>query len=427
MSKTFSIKTLGCKLNQYESSSIAHHFLSRGWSPVDFGVTADAVIINTCTVTDRSDKKCRNLIRQGARSATSGKVIVTGCMADARRDELLAMSEVAAAFTNSGKSSIVGYAEEMLEPGATISESSGQGVDAPLPYLHTRGFLKIQDGCDNSCTYCIVPSVRGRASSRTFDVVVDHARKLIDAGCPELVLTGITIGGYNSGGRTLADIVKAITDLEGRFRVRITSIEPDHVTPGLAEMFSHPRVCPHIHLPLQSGSDRILSLMNRHYDRSKYMESVARLRKIQPDLAVGADLIIGFPGESDDDFADSLSMVREAEFAYVHQFTFSPRAGTPAASMAQTVRPDEIALRAKRLRETSLDYALRYRRRFVGQILESVVEKNRGNDGYTAVSGNYIKISLEDSAEARRYRGKLAPVMLDSSDPEESRGHVMEG
>ena len=427
MSKTFAIKTLGCKLNQYESSAIAHHFLAGGWSSVDFGGKADVVVVNTCTVTDRSDKKCRNLIRQGARSSRSNSVIVTGCMADARRDELLSMREVAAAFTNSEKSSIVGFAEGLLNTPAAETEDAGPSADAPLPYLHTRGFLKIQDGCDNTCTYCIVPSVRGRALSRPFEEIMDHARGLIDSGCPELVLTGITIGGYNSEGRTIADIVEAITGLSGRFRVRITSIEPNHVTPRLAEMFSHPMVCPHIHLPLQSGSDRILSLMNRRYDRRKYLESVEALRKVNPDIAVGADIIIGFPGENTDDFEESLTMVSETGFAYVHQFTFSPRKGTPAASMAQTNRPGEIAGRAKLLRETALDLAVKYRRRFTGRTLESVVEKNRGNDGYTAISGNYIKISLEDGPVARRYRGRLAPVLLESSDTDESRGRIMEG
>ena len=424
MPRTFSIKTLGCKLNQYESSLMAHRFLSRGWEPVDFGQAADAVIINTCTVTDRSDKKCRNLIRQGARFARGSGVIVTGCLAEARRDELQAMPEVAAAFDNSGKDDIVTRIETLLD-GDTVRESGADETDAPLPYLHTRGFLKIQDGCDNSCSYCIVPSVRGRARSRDFGGILDHARKLVDSGCPELVLTGITIGNYSHDGRDLAGLVEALAALKGDFRIRITSIEPNHVDARLAALLAHPRVCPHLHLPLQSGSDRILSLMNRPYTRRDYLRAVETLRNANPGIAIGADIIIGFPGEEEDDFRQSLDMVGEAGLAYVHQFTFSPRSGTAAAGMTGRIAARETGERGTRLREAALERALAYRRGHVGAVLASVVEKNRGGSGYTAVSGNYIKIALEDSEITRLSRGKLAGVLLESVSAAGNRGRII--
>jgi threonylcarbamoyladenosine tRNA methylthiotransferase MtaB len=424
MPRTFSIKTLGCKLNQYESSLMAHRFLSRGWEPVDFGQAADAVIINTCTVTDRSDKKCRNLIRQGARFARGGGVIVTGCLAEARREELRAMPEVAAAFGNSDKDDIVPRIEMLLD-GDTVREPRGDETDAPLPYLHTRGFLKIQDGCDNNCSYCIVPSVRGRARSRDFGGILDHARKLAGSGCPELVLTGITIGNYSHDGRDLAGLVEALAALEGDFRIRITSIEPNHVDARLAALLAHPRVCPHLHLPLQSGSDRVLSLMNRPYTKSGYLRAIDMLRSANPGIAIGADIIIGFPGEEEGDFLQSLEMVRAADFAYVHQFTFSPRSGTAAAGMTGRVSARETGERGARLREAALERALAYRRAHVGKVLPSVVEKNRGAGGYTAVSGNYIKIILEDSEITRGARGKLAGVMLGSVSASGNLGHVI--
>lgn len=424
MPKTFCIKTLGCKLNQYESSLMAHRFLSHGWEPVEFGLEADVVIINTCTVTDRSDKKCRSHIRQGARFSRGGGVIVTGCLAEARRDELQAMPEVLAAFANSEKDDIILHAERLLSE-SPVPDATGDSSDSPLPFLHTRGFLKIQDGCDNSCSYCIVPSVRGGARSRDFGGILGHARKLIDAGCPELVLTGITIGGYSDGGRDLASLVEALAELEGNFRLRITSIEPNHVTGRIAGLLNHPRVCPHIHLPLQSGSDRILGLMNRPYSRREYLSVVAMLRSACPGIAVGADIIIGFPGETEDDFLLSLETVGEAGFAYVHQFTFSPRSGTPAADMPGRVPARVAGERGERLRRAALERALEFRTAHLGTVLDAVVEKNRGGGGYTAVSGNYIKIALEDDEITERSRGTLAGVMLDSVSAAGNRGHIV--
>ncbi len=423
MPRTFCIKTLGCKLNQYESSLMAHRFIARGWEAVEFGNAADVVIINTCTVTDRSDRKCRGYIRQGARFSRRGGVIVTGCLAEALRDDLLAMPGVLAALTNAEKDDIVLHAERLL--GADPARDAPPDIDTPLPFLHTRGFLKIQDGCDNRCSYCIVPSVRGRARSRGFDDVLDHARTLIRAGCPELVLTGITIGNYSDKGGDLASLAEAIAGLEGDFRLRITSIEPNHVTERLAAILAHPGVCPHIHLPLQSGSDRILRLMNRPYARRDYLAAVALLRSACPDIAVGADIIIGFPGETEEDFGESLSMAGEADFAYVHQFTFSPRAGTPAAAMPGRVAPRVAAERGDRMRAASLERALAYRKRFIGRTLPSVVEKNRGGDGFTAVSGNYLKIVLDDTPETRSARGRIAGVLLERADASGNRGRVV--
>jgi threonylcarbamoyladenosine tRNA methylthiotransferase MtaB len=255
--KTFCIKTLGCKLNQYESALIAQRFLSRGWQAIDFGETADAVIINTCTVTDRSDKKCRNLIRQAARFSRTGAVIVTGCLVESSQKELERMGCILACFPNSAKDSIVHYAEQLLE--GISSAKPADDVNTPLPFLRTRGYVKVQDGCDQHCSYCIVPSVRGSARSRPLREVLAHVHALIEAQCPEIVLTGITIGNYRDGDIDIAKLVETIVQCVGNFRLRITSIEPMHVSDALIEMLAHPKVCPHLHLPLQSGSDRILS------------------------------------------------------------------------------------------------------------------------------------------------------------------------
>jgi threonylcarbamoyladenosine tRNA methylthiotransferase MtaB len=423
MVKTFSIKTLGCKLNQYESSLIAGRFIERGWEPIPFGQSADIVIINTCTVTDRSDKKCRNYIRQGARLSGSGKAVVTGCLAESCGDELSSMPDVLASFGVSSAEKIIDLADGSSPE--QVPRVEDMKSEYPAPFQHTRGFLKIQDGCDGACSYCIVPSVRGKAWSRPFDEVIGHAQRLIGTGCPEIVLTGITTGNYSFGGRRLSDLVRAIIGIEGDFRLRITSIEPEHATEDLIEAMTDKKVCRHIHLPLQSGSDRILSQMNRPYTRKAYVSIIDKLRRTIPGLAVGTDIIIGFPGESEDDFNESVRAVSECGFSYVHQFSFSPRKGTPASIISNRAGRDALSRRSALMRETSLKKGLEYREAFKGLDLVSVIEKNRGVGGYSAVSGNYIKILLDDSPLNIEYSGKLAPVRLETAGLKSNTGYII--
>ncbi len=467
MSRTFSIKTLGCKLNQYETSQIAAQFLDNGWRALPFGERVDLVIINTCTVTDRSDKKCRKYIRQGAALSRAGGAIVTGCLVERDPVALRSMPEVMEVFTNSEKESIYAritrsYEPERLAyphsdtvnrdlsrvrnahllPGSPVGGAAsstmmrrGYGVsshvsadkksaETPLPYFHTRGYVKVQDGCDGKCSYCIIPSVRGKPRSRPFREILDHTRRLIDHGCPELILTGITIGKYNYDGKTLSELVESLIDIRGKFRVRITSIEPDHISASLISLFTSEKICNHIHLPLQSGSDRILRRMKRPYARSEYINTIEDIRAVVPDMAIGTDLIVGFPGEGEDDFKQTIEMVEMVRFSYVHQFTFSPRSGTDAASMEQDLSPQTIAERSDRLRELSKRIGLEYRKKFEGRILESVIEKKRFGDNYTAVTDNYIKIALGDSV-FNGEGGRLAPVKLISAGIERNRGIII--
>ncbi len=451
MSGTFSIKTLGCKLNQYESGLIAGQFTAAGWDLRPFGDMVDVVIVNTCTVTDRSDKKCRNYIRQGARFSRLGKAVVTGCMAERDAAGLLALPEVLAVFNNSDKSGLPEKIQQVLrrsEPGmeasrdnqypissvekGTYSLGGGDGdtpagAEEPLPLNRTRGFLKIQDGCDGTCSYCIVPSVRGGPRSREFRLVVDHARKLIDSGCPELVLTGITIGKYESGRKDLADLVEALALLDGDFRLRVTSIEPKHVTERLVGLLGSARVCPHIHLPLQSGSDRILRLMQRPYSAAEYMGIVDTIRKKSDKIALGTDVIIGFPGEEESDFLESLQMVERAGFSYVHQFSFSPRSGTPASAMNGACPERDIARRSSRMRELGAAVGLAYRKRFEGEVLPCVVEANRRRGGHTAVSGNYIKMELRPGPGNEGAEGRIAGVRLVRTGRDANTGELVPG
>ena len=400
----FSIKTLGCKLNRYEADQIAAGLSARGWHAVPFGDAAELVIVHTCTVTDNSDRKCRNYIRQGARFATGGKVVVTGCLG--RRDPagLRAMGEVLDVIDSSGDD----LPRRIEESFGTAPSAAAEAVP---PYRsRTRSYVKIQDGCDGSCSYCIVPSVRGKPVSRPFDEVIAHMRGLVGAGVPEIVFTGITIGKYEDDGRDLAALAETVLALDGNFRLRITSIEPGHVTPRLISLFGHPKLCDHIHLPLQSGSDRVLSEMNRPYTREKYLGVVRAFRERLPDMAIGADIIVGYPGETEDDFEQTLDIVRRAELSHVHQFSYSRRGGTRSASQKEC-DPAVVASRAHALKSLASEYSRAYADRFEGKILLSVIERS-GEDGFSALSSNYLKASL--GAGAGRRWGEIVPVRFSS-------------
>jgi len=410
--KTFSIKTLGCKCNQYESAQIASQLLASGFNAVPFGSLADIVIINTCTVTDKSNKKCRNYIRQGARFSKSGGVIVTGCMVQTHKHEIEAMDEVIAAYTNEQKGqfiSLIGTIDTIKQKSLNHFETKNSPF--ALPYMRTRGYIKIQDGCDGHCSYCIVPVVRGVPQSRPIDDVVNHARYLIDSQCPEIVLTGITIGKYHDKGYTLAQLIEKIVQLEGNFRVRVTSVEPVNVDDALVAMLAHDKVCKHIHLPLQSGSDAVLTHMRRPYSFTYYMHCVEKIKKVLPDIAIGTDIIVGYPVEGDSDFALTLQAVTECQFAYIHQFTYSPREGT-VSSKCKTIPHDIVAIRAEQLRNTAQKYSVQYKKQFINATREAVIEKS--NDNIIALTDNYLKIKLENNHLNRSSVGQLFPVAITS-------------
>ncbi|MFC1670829.1 tRNA (N(6)-L-threonylcarbamoyladenosine(37)-C(2))-methylthiotransferase MtaB [Spirochaetota bacterium] len=418
MNNTISIKTLGCKLNQYESSMIASSFVKRGWQVRPFGEKVDIVIVNTCSVTDKSEKKCRNYIRQGARFSRIGKSIITGCMSEVDRDFLMGMDEVGAVFGNREKENIhelvMDYVKGIESAGEPITVNMDEVPFSDLVHLssRTREFVKIQDGCDGDCSYCIVPRVRGNPVSRDISEIIEHAGILIGRGCPEIVLTGITIGKYINEGNDLSTLVKKLSALDGDFRIRITSIEPNHVTDKLIDLFEHDRVCNHIHLPLQSGSDRILKLMKRPYGEKDYRSIIERIKSKHPFIAIGTDIIIGFPGEDEADFSRSMEMIEWAGFSYVHQFSFSPRRGTEAAGIENTLMKNDILNRSKRMKDIATDTGIKYARMFEGKVLESVIEKNRKHGTLTSISDNYLKIKIDNSLQGRNCAGKMKMVKL---------------
>ncbi len=418
--KTFSIKTLGCKCNQYESSQIASQFLSSGYRAVPFGHPADIVIINTCTVTDKSNKKCRNYIRQGARFSKTGKVIVTGCMVETHKEELDTMDEVQASFSNAQKEHLVvlSAANDSVDENISINAISNAYT---LPFMRTRGYIKIQDGCDGECSYCIVPKVRGNPASRPVDDILNHAKYLIEHKCPEIVLTGITIGKYQHGTHTLSTLIQKIIALEGDFRVRVTSVEPTHVNEELIDVLKLDKVCKHIHLPLQSGSDAVLSNMRRPYTVDFYIQLVDRIRSVLPEIAIGTDIIVGYPVETEKDFEATVELVQRLSFAYVHQFSYSPREGT----LSSNYRPlpyDVVYTRAQRLRAVAYEQSCLYKRKFIHTCRYAVIEKDQ--NGITALTDNYLKVTLANNHYNRNVVGALKKVRITDSSDDQLKGEI---
>ena len=336
-----SFETLGCKLNQYETDSIATALMKRGFRIVPFGKTADACVINTCTVTNKADRKSRNALNKAVR--TGGAVVLTGCFVDSHWDSLQD-STATYVVDNKRKSHIpdilsAHFCGEILD----IAQLEPQvfSYTTPEQIFRTRTNIKIQDGCDNFCTFCIIPFVRGRAVSRNADSVLQEAKEAIAAGSKELILTGVNMSRYNDSEIRLAALMERILELDGDFRVRLSSIEPDNLSAAFLDLMSHPKFCPHLHLCLQSGSDRILLKMRRMYSLSQYQEIVHCLRKQHEHFNITTDIIVGFPKEEQEDFLQSVEAVSTFGISHVHIFPFSVRSGTRAERMTGTIPAEE--------------------------------------------------------------------------------------
>ncbi|RLD98693.1 MAG: tRNA (N(6)-L-threonylcarbamoyladenosine(37)-C(2))-methylthiotransferase MtaB, partial [Bacteroidetes bacterium] len=300
--KKVSFKTLGCRLNQYETDALVTRFHQAGYQIVDFATQADIAVINTCTVTNQSDQKSRNTINHAARKNPAGLVVVTGCMANNYKEQLEANEKITYVVDNERKSQIVSLVDahfkgEVVHPDSWAGDIFGfETVDQSL---HTRTSIKVQDGCDNFCTYCIVPSVRGRAVSRPLDEILENIRRVVDNGFKEIVITGVNIGRYDFGKYKLESAIEKMLELPGDFRIRISSMEPDGFGPDFHKIFRHPKMAPHLHLCIQSGSDSILKKMRRMYSTRSFMDIVETFRKEMPDFNFTTDVIVGFPGESE--------------------------------------------------------------------------------------------------------------------------------
>ncbi len=401
MSKTIAITTLGCKINQFESAAMTQALEQNGYSMVPFSEKADIYVINSCTVTAKTDAESRRLIRRATRMNPEARVVVTGCYAQMNGAELLKLAGVNLILGNSEKKGIVSFLEGLDgEPRAVVSDISLEksGESAPLETFaeHTRAFLQVQNGCDARCAYCIVPYARGASRSVAVKEALDGMAAFAAQGFQEVVLTGIHLGAYGLDLAPPTDLLGLMDKAQEQGlvrRLRIGSVEPTEVSRPMIEFMARSHmVCPHLHLPLQSGSDSVLARMNRGYDTALFREVVLSLVSALPEVCIGSDVIAGFPGESDEEFEETYRFIESLPLAYLHVFPFSQRPGTPAATMTPQLNPKVIKERAEALRVLSEQKKADYAAGFVGSELKVLVQK-----GEKGLSRNYLTVLLEES------------------------------
>ncbi|MCY3974070.1 MAG: tRNA (N(6)-L-threonylcarbamoyladenosine(37)-C(2))-methylthiotransferase MtaB [Simkaniaceae bacterium] len=392
--KTYKISTLGCRTNRYESKAYESQLLRTGYREAKEGEKVDLHIVNTCTVTASSDKKSLYAIRRAGKEG-GGRLVVTGCMVNRAADTIRAIPGVTDVVANERKADLLASLLPETEwPEFRVERFEGK----------TRAFLKIQDGCNSYCSYCVIPFVRGRSRSRRLPDILSEAEQLVDNGYREIVLTGINIGDFD-GGETkrpvrLSHLVEKLDRIEGLERIRISSIDPDEVDPSLLRaVLSCKKACGSMHIVLQSGSNLILKRMRRKYTRQEFVRATEALRKGDPDFTFTTDVIVGFPGESEGDFAETLRLVREIRFAKVHIFPYSDRPKTRASRMANKVSREVIGERKKRLLRVVDEAAYALRERYVGRTFDILLEGE--NMGRTT---HFIPVVLEKSPTGRRRR-----------------------
>ncbi len=437
-SRTVGLMTVGCKLNQYETEGVAERLEERGFVVVPFDTPADVYVVNTCTVTGRSDYRSRQMLRRAARRSGEALVVATGCYAQRDPDALAAMPEVNLVVGNSSKRDLAALVAEHLRSDTgdrsetrievrPLNDEAFEAFDIRRFRGYTRAFIKIQDGCDQRCTYCAVPDARGPARSRHFDDVLEQASTLAANGYRELVLTGVHIGAFEDpDGRRLPGLLSALAEIDGLVRLRLGSVEPRQLTPELAAtVLQTEKVCNHLHVPLESGSDAVLKRMRRGYTRARYAEAVRRVTDADPLCGLGTDVMVGFPGETEEDFADTVSMIESLPYTYLHVFAYSPRGGTPAAEMDGQVPAAESKRRSLHLRELGSRLSLRFRRGLVGKSLDVLVEeRGDGERSLTGLTANYVRVRTEGDSSLRN---KFIGVTVRGADETSTWGDIDPG
>lgn len=412
--------TLGCKLNYSETSAIRRKLEEAGFSTVPFDGNADIYFIHGCTVTEAADKKCRQVIKQTIRRLPEAFIVVAGCYAQLRHEDIARIPGVDLVLGTNEKFDILNHLsnlEKRTNPDIYISERnefllfnpSSSGGD------RTRAFLKIQDGCDYSCSYCTIPMARGGSRNQSISSCVKDATRIAKKGIKEIVLTGVNIGDFGkSTGETLFDLLKALSDVEGIERYRISSIEPNLLTDGLIKLVAdNKKILPHFHIPLQSGSDKILGRMRRRYTRDVFQSGVNKIRELMPLAGIGADVIVGFPGETEKDFLETYEFLRSLDLSYLHIFSYSERAGTPAAVMTDRNDKKTKYHRSKRLQALSVEKKIKFNQKCRSMEAE-VLWETEETEGYIAgFTGNYIRVYTPYSSELE---GKITKRKLEVTD-----------
>jgi len=396
-----SVITLGCKVNTYESEYIKEKFKESGYEITDDTSLSDVIVINTCTVTNQSDAKSRKIIRQAKKSNKDAILVVCGCASEHHKENLVD-SDIDILIGNYYKSKIVDLVNEYKSTNKKINTfvdmNNVEFEDMKINnFLNkTRAFVKIQDGCNNFCAYCIIPYVRGTIRSKDIDIAYEEIKDLVNNGYQEIVLTGIHTGSYGTGkGYDLVDLIKRISVLDNLKRIRLSSIEITELNDKfIEELKTNKKICSHLHVPIQSGSDKILKLMNRKYDIKYFKDKINLIRSIRPDINITTDLIVGFPEETIEDFNEVIKNITEIGFSKIHTFPYSIRNNTPAASMKQvndTIKKERV----HKILEISSNLENLYYKKFLGKNVDVLIEEVRDNKsiGHT---DNYIKVIVDD-------------------------------
>lgn len=416
---SISFHTLGCKLNQLETESIAEAFKKEGFSLVEWGRPADIFVVNTCTVTSKAEQKARRMIRKALRDNPAACLIATGCYAQLDGKALEGLSEDGRIFVVAGelKAVLLDLPAYLMDHGCTsvdiiplmhrwmadrlvASEAHEQGQKNPFRFnvqdysFHSRAFLKIQDGCNNSCAFCRVRLARGRSESLSAQLVLERLQQLEAHGFAEAVLTGVNLHQYKDGEIDFTALLEYLLSGTKTIALRISSTEPDGVDGRFAAVFAHPRIRPHIHLSVQSGSNRILQKMRRRYRAEQVAEAVARLRLAKGDPFIACDIITGFPGETDEDFEETYELCKALDFSFIHAFPYSPRPGTEAYTMQDRVSESLSGARLERLLTLAEQGKASYVTRWIGRNVSAIVEHHQAGSAPIVVTENYLKARL---------------------------------
>ena len=399
MAKKAAIVTLGCRLNHADSALLTSRLRNLGYELVPSGSSGpfDLVLINSCAVTAEAVRKSRQALRQFRKKYPDATIVVAGCAALNAKQQLLD-DGADCVFGNNGKKQLADF----LDNYSTAENDNWKSVFCEESFssfpFRSRAFIKIQEGCNNFCTYCIVPHVRGRERSRSFEEALSDCRNAVEAGFPEIILTGVNTCAYNDNGRTLADFIRAAASIDGDFRIRLSSTEPNFKNIGLLDVMAEtPKVCRFLHISLQHGDNRVLKRMNRHYSTEEFADFVSRARELMPDIHIGTDVIAGFPGETDEEFESSLEFIRKTGFSNTHVFTYSRRPGTPAADYPGQIPENIKSLRSAAIREVAKESAVKFAQSMISKKLSVIFEQTR-NGMISGWSGNYLAIAEKEGA-----------------------------
>lgn len=431
--RTVAFYTLGCKLNYSETSAIGRTFEDRGYSEVKFEEGANIYVINTCSVTEFADKKCRQIVRRALRFSPEAFVVVIGCYAQLKPKEISEIPGVDLVLGAAEKFRILDFIDDLSKAPdkgmirASDVKEANQFVNAFSFGDRTRSFLKVQDGCNYKCTFCTIPLARGKSRSDTVESVIANAKKIGEAGTKEIVLTGVNLGDFGNGTEVIEgvrpkkeamfiDLIKELDKVEEIERFRISSIEPNLCTDEVIEFVANSeRFVPHFHMPLQSGNDKQLRMMRRRYKRDLYTQRVAKIKSLMPHCCIGVDVIVGFPGETDEDFLETINFLESLDISYLHVFTYSERPNTPAMEMEEVVPMEKRKKRNEMLRNLSTKKKEKFYKEYLGRYRDVLFEVHRDKTKMTGFTDNYVKVELPFRADLIN---KIATVQLQNINEE---------